>query len=102
MRRDNGRNPDDGGSRPVVLPYASRDVVETRDPEDRDFAAASFVCGMFVFVPVLTGVMSMAFGIAVLRRARRVPRGELGTAILGTTMGAANVALWTAFFVMQW
>jgi len=86
------------GSRLGVLPYASRGAAEPHDPELRDFAFAAFVCGVFVFIPFITGLMSLVFGIAVLRRGRRVRLGELGTAVLGTLMGAANLAFWALFF----
>ena len=63
------------------------------DPEDRELAIASVVCGMLVFVPLIPAAMSLTFGIRVLRRWRRLRPRDCAFALVGTALGAMNLAV---------
>src|SRR5687767_4097976 len=63
------------------------------DPEDRQLALASVVCGLLVFVPLIPAAMSLTFGIGVLRRAKRLRPRDLMLAVVGTTLGTVNLAV---------
>lgn len=94
-----GAAEDDGGGvaeRPAVLPYASA-VTLPYDSEDHDLAVSSLLCGLFACAPFLTGILSLCFGVAVLRHARRLRGLDLTLAVLGVAAGGLNLAFWIAF-----
>jgi hypothetical protein len=82
---------------PLPLAYASPPPGIVSDPDDHDLAVASVLCGLVFMAPVLTGLMSLIFGVSVLLRARRVQRRDFVLAIVGVTLGGLNVVCWILF-----
>ena len=88
------------GPTPLPLDYATRTPGEPHDPEDHDLAVASLFCGLIICAPVISGLMSVIFGVAVLRRASRLRRLDLALASLGTAVGAVQTSLWILFLAL--
>ena len=87
---------------PEILPYATAAAIiaPADDPDARDCAVASVVCGLlFCLAPFVTGALSVVFGLTVLRHARRLPAAVTATALFGTLLGLANVGFWTMLFI---
>ena len=87
--------------RPAVLPYATGVAEPAYDADAHDCAVASVLCALLFFcAPFLTGIMSLIFGISVLRHAQRLPKADLVTAIIGTVLGVLNLGFWTFWAVI--
>ena len=82
---------------PAVLPYASADTTNY-DAEDHDLAVSSILCGVIACAPFITGGLSVCFGIAVLRRARRLRTLDLVLGVIGVAVGGLNLLFWISFF----
>lgn len=83
---------------PAVLPYASADTTRD-DAEDHDLAVSSVLCGVIACAPFITGILSLCFGIAVLRRARRLRPLDFVLGVVGVTAGGLNLLFWVGFFL---
>lgn len=86
---------------PAWLPYAAPHP-QPYDPEHHDLAVSSVMCGVMVCAPFITGMLSLCFGIAVLRHARRVRTLDLVIAVFGVLSGGVNLGVWIVATFRTW
>src|SRR5581483_5761280 len=62
-------------------------------------AVISLVLGLCFFIPVLSGLLAVIFGIVGLKRSRDDSVGGRGPAAAGTVLGLISTAIWLAIII---